>query len=703
MITFDQTGYQVNGKDRYLISGEFHYFRVPQSDWKRRMELFLKSGGNCLATYIPWIIHEETEGNIVFDDCPQRNLSEFLETAKDAGLDVIVRPGPYVYSELVNAGIPEWLIDEHPEILAKDINGNPIRDYAVSYLHPVFLEKARTYYRKVTEIIKPYLSGNGGPICMVQVDNELSGIHLWSSSMDYNRETIGIGRKEGRYPSFLKNRYSDIQQLNRTYNTDYKSFEEVLPIANIDKNNKAQCLRVKDYSDFYQQMMADYLGLLTSWLREDGINVPVCHNSGTPVMNCLFEKTVKQFNERKEKFLLGSDHYYTLGQNWSENNPSPKYAIRMMLSADTLRNLGMPPMAMELPAGSCSDTPPMLPNDMLAAYMTNAAMGMKAFNYYIFTGGPNYAHTGESCEIYDFSAPVDADGQIRQDKYDVLVKFSDFLKKHRWMQRSKRFASVQIGFEWNTLKSRDYDLNDLIFKGEDADRYISQSLIYPLMCSKYPCEMIELHGELDISRPLIIPSPSMMSSDIQKKILEFIVEGGRVLLLPVVPEKDLEYNDCHILSELLKGISSSHNEKLSPYILIKETGTKVYSVKGKTVFEINDDCNPLISDAQGSVLSFEKKYGKGKAIFFGGDYLFTTFPQAEMLDYLLSELNAESAVEHDNRNVFTALWKKDENSGTIFLMNLYSSPQTTEIRFKDHMIGEYELDPMEVKTIDYSL
>ena len=61
-LTFDKKYYFIDGKPVYLYAGEFHYFRVPKPDWRRRMQLFKEAGGNCLATYIPWLIHEPEEG-----------------------------------------------------------------------------------------------------------------------------------------------------------------------------------------------------------------------------------------------------------------------------------------------------------------------------------------------------------------------------------------------------------------------------------------------------------------------------------------------------------------------------------------------------------------------------------------------------------------------------------------------------------------
>ena len=55
-FSFDHTGFQLDGQDAFMISGEFHYFRVPRKDWRRRMQLFKAARGNCIATYVPWAI-----------------------------------------------------------------------------------------------------------------------------------------------------------------------------------------------------------------------------------------------------------------------------------------------------------------------------------------------------------------------------------------------------------------------------------------------------------------------------------------------------------------------------------------------------------------------------------------------------------------------------------------------------------------------
>ena len=95
-LTWNSSSYHLDEEPFFLISGEFHYFRVPHEDWEKRLRLFQEAGGNCVATYIPWCLHEPQEGDFRFGDIPQRDLIGFLNLCKRLELHVICRPGPYL-------------------------------------------------------------------------------------------------------------------------------------------------------------------------------------------------------------------------------------------------------------------------------------------------------------------------------------------------------------------------------------------------------------------------------------------------------------------------------------------------------------------------------------------------------------------------------------------------------------------------------
>ena len=691
-FTFDELGFKKDGKDVFMISGEFHYFRVPKSDWRRRMELYKAAGGNCIATYVPWLIHEPTEGNILFDDIPQRSLTEFLQTAKEVGLMVTLRPGPYQYSELAGCGLPDWLLDNYPQVKALDIDGNEIMDASVSYLHSTFLEKARKYYKAFTEVVKPFI---GDPVVMLQTDNEATGIHVWFGSIDYHPAVYGFGKEDGRYLVFLKNKYGCIEKLNAAYGTDFADFASVKP-AHPGKG-KEITLRRKDYYDCYYASIGEYLCLLRDWLIEDGIDLPICHNSANPSMNSCFVETVEKM---KKPFLLGSDHYYTLHQEWRQNNPTPQYAIKSYYSMEMMRLFGNPPSVLELPGGSPSDTPPILPNDLLACYFANLAMGMKGCNYYIYTGGPNFENTGDTADIYDYNAFVRADGSIN-DTYYSLKTFNEFCNAHAWMQRANRRGSAVVGFEWMATREESDD-----FGGDTVNgfKFVTTGALYTMMCGKYAPEMITMEKPLDLSRPLILPCKGMMSKKAQQKTVEFIKAGGKVLLLGKLPETDLDFAPCTVLADAIGG--KVIEPKRARTTRFEEIGN-VFGLSVNGLYEeLPQNAAVLAKESlSGKPNCIELAMGEGKLIYLACSWKMTTFDQARMMEYLLDRLGATPAVSSSNRSIFTSLIEDHEGHAVLFVLNLYSSPQKTDVTVynKDGSVkfeGHFDLAAMEVANVD---
>ena len=696
---FDRIGFKIDGKDQFLVCGEFHYFRVPAEDWKRRMELFKEAGGNCLATYVPWLIHEPEEGKIIWGDVPNRDLIRFLETAKEVGIKVLLRPGPYQYSELVNGGLPDWLLDTYPEILARDIDGNAFYPESVSYLHPKFLEKARIYYRAFAEVVKPYI---GDPVVLLQVDNEVSGIHVWFGSIDYHPVTMGIGTEDGRYPTFLKKKYGTLESINEAYGLQADSWSAIVPVTSAERKDPLICRRMRDYADFYYTTLGEYLALLASWLREDGLITPICHNSANPTMNSMFLETLDAMGE---DFLLGSDHYYTLGQHWAQNNPTPQYAIHVYYSMEMMRLMGMPPSVMEMPGGSPSDTPPILPEDLLCCYMTNLAMGMKGVNYYVYTGGPNFPNTGVTCGIYDYNAHVRADGSLNP-TYESLKTFGKFMEDHSWIQRGGRRGSAVIGFEWQATRCRDEEYKGAFFSRTDCWDFARKGIVYTMFCSKYAPELMNLNGQPDLTRPLVVPMPTVMSKAAQQKLIDFAEAGGQLLIVGTLPELDDEYRPCTLLREYL-GNPVLRKPRGRSCVVCNEEYGRIYGMTPlHGMDEVPEGAEVLCTELySGDILGFAKNCGKGRVMYLATQWLMKTFDQAEFFELLLDKLGAKPCVKSSNRNIFTSLIEDESGHRVVLAMNLYSGAQSTEITVynKDGSIDRTEtvtMKPMEVVTLE---
>lgn len=708
-MSYSASGYVLNGKEGYLLSGEFHYFRVPREDWKRRLEMFRDAGGNTVATYVPWCIHEEVEGKISFVSEPQVDFVAFLETVREVGLSVIVRPGPYQYSELIGGGLPQWLLQGYPEILAQKINGEMILNDTVCYLHPLFLEKARTYYRAFAEVVRPFL---GDPVTCIQLENELTGIQVWRGSLDYHPALLQLGDEDGRYARFLRECYTTVEALNTAYGTDYAAFSEVRPIKRRDKCDVCAARRNQDYLSFYCSTVREYQEILASWCREDGIDrVPFCHNIGASGMVSLFGK---KWAGASFPCLYGVDHYYNLDAKSGVNAPTPQFMFEKFISLEHLRLLGMPPTVFEMQGGNIVDTPPILKEDLYAMYATHLAYGMKGVNYYIYTGGKNYKDTGATADIYDYNAMIHADG-TKNETFEAMERFHALIHAHPWLSRTERRTSVNIGFSWDAVFRATSGMGSCA-EGQLLDEGSLRSfsrcgVLYTAMTTKYAPALADLDAPLDPSIPLILPTASAMASSAQKAVVRFIEEGGRVLIFGVLPTTDEAYRPCTVLRDYL-GVADTvktetWEQRDNP--LISPTFGKVYAMTLLETFPtLPEGCELLCTDQlKGRIAGFRGRYGRGEVTCLAAIWNIRGFDQSAFLEYLLDSMQATPIVASSNRNVFTSLREDKAGHRMLFAMNLYSGAQSTELTVYDRegvlcYTEALRLSPMEVRTINLS-
>ena len=146
----------LNGKPFQIISGEMHYARIPRAYWRNRFRMAKAMGLNTVTTYVFWNVHEPDAG--VYDFSGNLDVAEFVREAQEEGLYVILRPGPYACAEWEFGGFPAWLLKDHSTVVRS-------RD-------PKFLEPALRWLHRLGQEVAPLQIGNGGPIILVQVENE---------------------------------------------------------------------------------------------------------------------------------------------------------------------------------------------------------------------------------------------------------------------------------------------------------------------------------------------------------------------------------------------------------------------------------------------------------------------------------------------------------------------------------------------------
>ncbi|WP_347030107.1 beta-galactosidase, partial [Bacteroides intestinalis] len=146
----------LNGKPFVVKAAELHYPRIPKPYWDQRIKLCKALGMNTVCLYVFWNSHEPQPG--VYDFTEQNDLAEFCRLCQQNDMYVILRPGPYVCAEWEMGGLPWWLLKK--------------KDVRLRESDPYFIERVALFEEAVAKQVKDLTIANGGPIIMVQVENE---------------------------------------------------------------------------------------------------------------------------------------------------------------------------------------------------------------------------------------------------------------------------------------------------------------------------------------------------------------------------------------------------------------------------------------------------------------------------------------------------------------------------------------------------
>jgi hypothetical protein len=279
-VTVNARKIQVGDTAVPLFGGEVHYWRLAPENWRGVLQRVREMGIMVVATYVCWDFHETAPGTYDFTGAtdPRRNLLGFLDLLADKGFWVILRPGPYIYSEWSNNGVP---------------------DHAAQYhrLDPRFQQVAQHYMTAVVEAVRPHLATQGGRIIVWQSDNEIDPWpHLYT-------EQLGLGRDIGAFHGFLTERYGDVSSLNAAWCAAYAQISEARAVMEMNTNDARLMARYNDFRAFLQW----YVSKVAAWgietYRQLGVDVPILLNTYSGVA------TQHWSNLEKIADIVGPDIY----------------------------------------------------------------------------------------------------------------------------------------------------------------------------------------------------------------------------------------------------------------------------------------------------------------------------------------------------------------------------------------------------------
>lgn len=173
-FTIGETEFLLDGQPFVIRCGEIHFPRVPREYWQHRLQMCRALGLNTVCVYLFWNFHEWKEGT--YDWSGQADVAEFCRLAQAEGLWVILRPGPYSCAEWEMGGLPWWLL-KHDNLGLRTTD-------------PRFLAPATRYLKEVGRVLGPQQITRGGPLLMVQVENEYGSFGKDATYMGALRQAL---------------------------------------------------------------------------------------------------------------------------------------------------------------------------------------------------------------------------------------------------------------------------------------------------------------------------------------------------------------------------------------------------------------------------------------------------------------------------------------------------------------------------------
>lgn len=678
----------INGKPTIILSGEIHYFRLKQCEWQKRIDNLKSAGLNTVATYIPWICHEEEENSFDFEGKTHEELDliKFMNMVKDSGLYFIARPGPFVMAEMKNDGIPFWVREKYPHIIPTTWDGKEATTVTLDYLDKDFLRLSKLWYSKIINLLKDYSISNGGNLIACQLDNEI-GMLSWVSNNPDLTDTVLEDFKK-----YLVDKYETVKDRYSFIHEDFKDY-----ITSPQESYVASLHY--DLGEYMRLRTLKYVNYLREYAIEYGLtNIPFLINiHGTGGGRAFtypigISQLYRSYNY-DNSFISGSDIYF-------DDLTIPRLADNYITNifTDCVNNNDQPLTSLEFNVGDNN-----FGNDFggrVKASTNNLrnrlfiAQGNKMLNYYLFCGGTNYrfkkkiydgndriASTGEE---HGYAAPIGPKGDKSYvyDKFSMSTKlisaFNDKLATSFIEKDAISFAFIpdyyMTEFRYPKSKKMQEMHNNI---SQNRSGYAWDGVCRAMLLLNYQFDAINIQDndiDIDHTKVLVLPSSRYMSKDIQQKIVSYLHKGGKVLLYGEVPLYDLEGNECNILCKELgltfKNIITRQHLKYIPSVECTSFLSDLvdYHIHYNLSYELSKGTSIMqMYDTRESV-GFEINVGLGSLIGITCQYPCNL----EVYKKIFNRLGILNKLSHDynNHGLFIATTINNNRERFLHVLNL---------------------------------
>ncbi|MDQ0338662.1 beta-galactosidase [Caldalkalibacillus uzonensis] len=681
-VTWRQGKFIINGQETFLYGAEFHYYRVPQAEWSQRLDKIIEAGCNLVSTYVPWIWHEYEEGAFDFtgETRGERDLKSFLKLVKDKGLYCIVRPGPYVMAEVKNEGIPGWLLENYPQVIAKQRSGADHPTRVVSYQHPLFLEKVKNWYSAVNKVIAPMQINENGSVIMYQLCNEIGMLHWVTNTSDYNEDTLQ------KFAVYLEGQYQTISAFNTKYGLSESSFTDFVNIFKAGLPAHYPSFHF-EWRRFWRDYIKDYVNHLRSFAKQTGITVPFIVNVHGFKDFSIYSRGVDYPIGLSQLYKTAElDDVVVAGDFYPGHIGYDTYHD-LILSCSLTKSISHPEQPLfsaEFQSGRLADRPRLYPQDLDLNTRTCVAHGMNALNYYMFVAGENYEQIGLFGRRHEWQAPIDSKGQERPNYAKAKHLGHLFRTIGQRLLSASKHIHTYIAFNpddymTEVTDERDRDMvNELAAKRET---FAFDGIQRLLAAANIHYEAVDLLKELDVEKvpTLWVFSSAYMNEDIQRKLANYVQAGGRLVLYPEIPTHDLYGKPCTVLADQLQ---LGEWEVVPGISRVDVLGIDSVNVKQRLKFSQYDGevIAAFTEGAKPEVAAYTKRVGKGQilvlGIGMGHDYHY----QLEVIKALAEVVGVRPHLTASDPDL--SLVERTNGSDSFIFINNYDEVEKTAVIYE---------------------
>ena len=576
MLKYADKQFYLDGKPVLLMAGEIHYYRLDPSEWQPRIDELKSAGFNTVATYIPWVCHEHVEGDIDLTGKynERHNIKAFIELCEANDLYLFLRPGPFIMAEMKNDGIPHWVYKKYPWIIPSGFDGQEATTPTLDYLAPDFLKAVKNWYHAIMTLISSHIPSKGGKVIGIQLDNEIGMLSWVSNRPDLTDHVIR------QFGDWLKEHY-DADSLKKRYPI---RLDTELPSFLRSPKGAAEIALHHDLGLFMRCRFKKYVHILREYAREFGVidvlyfvNI---HGTGGgrgftyPIGVSQLIKTY----EEPDDILNGSDVYFG---DFKIYNFQDMYLCNSI--TDCTNHYGKPLSTLEFNLGDSNFGDNFNGRDMASSndfkIRLSIAQGNKFLNDYLFCGGTNYrfpdslddgndriATTGET---HGFAAPIGPTG-IKSYTYPRMKRVI-----RQFMALSDKHASCFIDYDpvyYGFIPDyymTEYSYEQAVkcrekYNNLQENRNIAwESSVRAALLMGTKLNTIDVQNSaLDSGvKGLIISSSAYMAERLQKKLADYVKEGGSLLLQGQLPRYNELGEACTLLA---KAIGAVHLTKAKP-------------------------------------------------------------------------------------------------------------------------------------------